>query len=66
MAKYGVLLGVMAPALCLKDGSVDEVVVVIGVFHYLLFTSLFIPSLELYKMVFNIVLLFYNMIAYRE
>jgi hypothetical protein len=36
------------------------------VYLSLLFASFFIPSLELYKMGFNILLLFYNMIAYRE
>jgi hypothetical protein len=36
------------------------------VFLSLLLTSFFIPSIELYKMVFNNVLLFYNIIAYRE
>ena len=52
----GSLSGAITPTLSLTDDLIDEIVTV-GVFSSLLFTSSFIPSLELYKMVFNTLLL---------
>jgi hypothetical protein len=49
-----------------QEASAEAAEVAGEVFLGPLFTSFFIPSLELCKMVFNNVLPFYNMIAYRE